>query len=146
MRARTASICTSGYTDTQGLHGHLGSTDTQGNHVHQSLVPAGVGVAAGPFNSLSGSTQQYVGTDAQGAHAHNIATDAQGNHVHNVNTYPGQGGHYHYPSLGGGGQVLVVIPMFLACTKMIYCGPPNTPLRIAPSSRRLLAAPRRGGG
>jgi hypothetical protein len=135
-----------GYTDAQGSHQHGGATDQQGTHGHIVVGPkigAGWFIAGGSATQIS-DNQSYP-TDQQGAHNHNIATDAQGSHTHNVTTYSG-GGHDHQVTLGGSGQPLTVVTMYLAVTKIIYCGPPGGSVRslAAPAQGRFLAAPMRG--
>jgi microcystin-dependent protein len=137
----------SGYTDGQGSHQHGGYTDANGAHQHNYVAPLiQGGYYIGGNASLQISANQNIATDVQGNHTHNIATDWQGQHSHNVYTYGGQGGHYHAPYLGGSGQFMQIIPMYLAVTKIIYCGPPGGGMRSlpAPASGRFLASPMRG--
>ena len=136
-----------GYTDLQGWHGHDGVTDSQGAHYHNYPAPlVGAGWYIGGNANTQISANQTLQTDAQGVHAHNIQTNGAGNHTHNVQTYGGQGGHYHYPYLGGYGEALQIVVMYLAVTKIIYCGAPGQTTRtaLAQPTRRLLASPMRG--
>jgi microcystin-dependent protein len=131
------------YTDTQGDHTHTGYTDIQGAHLHD--VTATVLGQSGYYISGGGGIQAEpatVTTDVQGYHQHNVQTYDAGSHAHNTAT-PYGGPHYHAPFLGGSGYPLPVLQMFVAVTKIIYCGVPATP-RALPAQQRLLMSPRRG--
>jgi microcystin-dependent protein len=137
-----------GYTDAQGDHAHTGYTDQQGTHQHGTNAAYVGQSGANWFIVGSGGTPIFnsnIPTTYDGAHTHNIQTYNSGPHQHNVITAYG-GGHYHAPYLGGSGQLLQIVTMYLACTKIIYAGPPpaGAVQLAAPLTQQLLAAPLRG--
>lgn len=136
-----------GYTDAQGQHAHGGYTSTEGAHQHYALnvlvFAGGAWVAGGSGAQINGANQI---TDTNGWHSHYIYTDAQGNHGHNVQTYDGQGGHYHAPFLGGSGIPMLTLSPILAVTKIIFAGPPPTPgvMRQQQTPAPTMSSPMRG--
>jgi hypothetical protein len=134
-----------GYTDAQGYHDHSGYTDGAGQHNHSYNAPqlgSGWYIAGGSGTQIGNQDRD---TSWVGNHAHNVYAYPSGSHQHNVVTMYG-GEHYHAPWLGGSGQLLQIVTMYLACTKIIYAGPPAVaPLQLAaPLTQQLLAAPMRG--
>lgn len=131
-------------TDAQGDHSHTGYTDVQGWHQHDFVaaqIGAGYYIAG---NSAVSAENINALTDIQGGHQHNVQTYNAGSHQHNTGT-PYGGSHYHAPFLGGFGYPLPVLQMFVAVTKIIYCGVPGATRALpAPAQRRLLMSPRRG--
>ena len=129
------------YTDTQGIHQHSGQTDQEGAHAHNLPGRMYLNDAGGIWIGAGAPHADQTGgqTDAQGTHGHYFYTDWQGNHSHSV-TIPGTtGGHSHAPYLGGGGQALRVMVMYLAVTKIIFTG--VAPSQTVAANQNVVAGP-----